>query len=132
MTNERDPVVEGDHIEGEAEHVFWLDDAEQWRADHRRLLKLLMEVQSAILEQDAALDSHIRDIHLHDTARLRHQFLDARGGTDLVSQTALDEMHRELEIKHAKSRAAHERMSAHHERLIGLIEGLLQATREPM
>ena len=116
MTMDRDSVVRNDHVEGEAEHVFWLDDAEQWRADHRRMLKLLMEAQAAILEQDAALDTHIRDIHLHDTARLRHMFIDARGGTDLVTQTALDEMHRELEIKHAQSRVAHERLSEHHER----------------
>ena len=132
MADDVDPVVRDDHIESEAEHVFWLDDAERWRADHRRLLRVLMEVQSAVLEQDAALDAHVRDIHLHDTARLRHQYLDARGGTDLVSQTALDQMHRELEIKHARAREAHKRMSAHHDELSRLIESLMEDVREPM
>ena len=43
MTKDLDSVVHNDHVEGEAEHVFWLDDAEKWKADHRKLLHMLMQ-----------------------------------------------------------------------------------------
>ena len=55
MQEQFDSVVHNDHVEGEAEHVFWLDDAEKWRADHRRLLDMLMQVQAVVLYDHAVV-----------------------------------------------------------------------------
>lgn len=133
MAKKMEYAVQNDHIEAEAEHVFWLQDAEAWSDEHRNMLRKLMQAQSAVLEQDAALGAHIREIYEHDKARLRHELAAASSQTrNAAAEAEVAAVHRRLEVAHGRARAAHGRMRAHHQRLGDLVESLLEAVREPM
>lgn len=126
-TPKEDPVVRNDHLEDEAEHAIWLEEAVQWRDEHRRILAMLAKTQAAILEQDAALDSHLRQIHRHEMLRLRHELTADPKQADELAAT-----HRTLEEAHAQARQAHKRMADHHDNLRKLVEELTAETERAM
>lgn len=128
MTKELQRKTQYDHLEDASEHTFWLQDVEHWRADHRRLIELLAKSQMAVLEQDAALEGHVAEIHAHEMHRLRHEV----SMNDDAETPEMAEKHKELEAGHARARAAYQRMAEHHERIGRLIEELQRGLNKAM
>jgi hypothetical protein len=113
------------------EHAVWLEDVDRWRADHRRLIEMVATAQSAVLEQDAALEGHVREIYEHEMLRLKKESRNPEA-TAPNEDSNLLETRKHLEINHARARAVHERLAKHHERIKELIEELLAGVGQPM
>ncbi len=128
MQNQTVQEFEQDHKRDASEHATWFQEAQHWKAEHRRLLGLLDKARDAVLEQNAALDTHMRAIHEHEMQRLRHEL----SGSNAPTQGELAETHKRTEVSHAQSREAHERMAKHHERIHTVIDQLAGALDEPM
>jgi len=97
------------------------------------MLALLAKVESAILEQDAALDAHLQEIHRREMLRLRHELLaHTAAAADPKQAEELSATHRKLEAGHAQAREAHQRMTDHHDNLQKLVQELVDETERAM
>ena len=53
------------------EHTMWLEDIGRWRGEHRRTAAKLAQVQSALMEHEAALESHAETVRAHELHMVR-------------------------------------------------------------
>ena len=125
---------EKEHAEAQAEHQMWWDDLGRWRTEHRRAGAMLAQVQTALLDHDAALESHAETIRRHELEVERHELAltdQGRGGSgsDVDNLAA---SHREQQETHDRQRNAHRRIKAYHERVTTEIETLIAKLHSAM
>ena len=73
MSTMNHPTIHNEHREAECEHAIWLEDIGRWRAEHRRAASMLAQIQAALLDQDAALETHAETVRTHELRAQQHE-----------------------------------------------------------
>jgi hypothetical protein len=123
-----------EHHEAESEHGTWMEEIRRWRGDHRRVTAMLAQVQSALLEDDAAREAHAESVHAHQWRMRRHEQAVAEHHRDRyrLEDDPLAESHHEFQAKHERAREAHQRIKERHETVMAEIERLFDKLKAPM
>lgn len=128
------PTLHEEHQDAECEHVMWLEDIGQWRSEHRRAAAMLAQTQAALLEQDAALESHAEIVRSHESYLQRHEWTIAAGvrADSEPPQDVLTTSHQTLQGEHDQAREAHQRIKEHHDMFMTEIRQLSERLSAPM
>lgn len=112
------------------EHIDWLEDYSRWRSDHRQALAMLAKVAASVLEQEAALESHMAHVRLHEMHLQKYKLAEYVDGTPDYEQ--LEEEHSDWKQKHDLARQVHKRISKHHVNIADDVEKLLRLCESGM
>ena len=112
-----------EHGRAQRKHAAWLEEIQQWKADHKRALSTLADVITFVEEHDALLDHHAEAIGEHEKRLQEHEAAIAasRGGEDEPEVAA---EHRQLEELHHQVLEQHNRFKGRHPALIRQIAQL--------
>lgn len=112
------------------EHVAWLEECGEWRAEHRQSLATLARVQAAILQQEAALESHTAHIQSHEAFLQKYCSADDEPGTPEFE--FLEQDRAKFAQRHERAKTAHQRLKSHHTAILSEVEKLLKMCELPM
>ncbi len=120
--------------ETQAEHTMWLEDIGRWRGEHRRAAAKLAQVQSNLMEHEAALESHAETVRAHELhiVRLERAIADEDRGLADADHEELANSHEGLQAKHDQARDAHERIKEYHDVVAAEIARLLDKLHAAM
>jgi hypothetical protein len=110
--------------------MAWLNDCGRWRSEHRRTLATLARVEASIMEQEAALESHVALIRSHDMHLQQYGLTESRPGEP--EYEVLDREDVKFHQKHPSVREAHERLKKHHISILSEVEQLLKMCESAM
>ncbi|HEC58788.1 MAG TPA: hypothetical protein ENI24_04385, partial [Methylophaga sp.] len=88
------------------EHLTWIQEADEWQHETRRLLALLYLLERALPEHSSLLNNHAMLIAKNEHQLQSYQ-CDIGEHTDLISQAKQNEFHQRLSELHEQTKQEH-------------------------